>query len=151
MLLESSYRSKALTNLGFETYGDYLNSNLWKVIKYHILDRDVRYCRGRKCNTKTTEVHHLTYIEASLSGQIPHVLLTLCPNCQDKVNYDNGVKRSIADMAKATLEMMTDTKIVKGVSNPIVGRWFKNQMSVNTHVVPAIQKDIDRICYGIQV
>ena len=140
-------RNEILAELGFLSYQDYLDSELWKVIRKHILDRDYYYCRGKLCNQRTNVVHHFTYNRPTLLGLSPYTLITLCRDCHKKVEYANGEKRNLRDVQRATLELVTGTRIEKGISNPKIGWWFKNQFQMNVPIRDAIQKELKEIKY----
>lgn len=70
-------RREFLKRLGFETYQDYLKSNLWVAIRRKVLELHKGLCVA--CGRKAEQVHHIRYDMATLSGQD---LSGLCPLCE---------------------------------------------------------------------
>lgn len=131
-----------LKQLGFSNYQEYLNSILWKIIRKHVLYRDVRFCRSRRCNNKSNIVHHLNYNVPTLIGQSPQTLITVCSECHQEIEFDGTKKRSLKDTQRRTLELVTGSNLTVGVSNPKIGFWFKNQYHSNIEVRKAIQLEL---------
>lgn len=142
MFVSYQERNNILAQMGFLSYQEYRESELWKIIKKHVLERDYYYCRGKLCNNRSRTVHHFTYNRPTLEGQSPYTLITLCETCHRKVEFIGNKKRNFRDVQKATLELVTNTELLKGVSNPKVGRWFRNQFQMNIPVRNAIQKEL---------
>jgi hypothetical protein len=131
-------RDEIVEAMGFRKYSDYLKSNRWKVIRSHILFRDAYICRI--CSTrKATEVHHFTYSESEL-------LISTCRDCHQAIEFDSeGKKRCLKDVQKDFLEKVLRTKLQKGVSNPKIGRWFRNHRQANKPVLEAIAESIKQL------
>lgn len=141
MFITYKERNKLLSELGFKDYRDYLSSEWWKTIRRIILKRDAFSCRGcgkHQCN----EVHHFTYNKSSLLGAAPECLITLCRDCHQQIEFEGSRKRSLKDVQKKTLELVVRTELNKGVSNPKVGRWFRNQHQANKPILSEIRKEL---------
>jgi len=80
-----SRRKKFLSKLGFQSYADYLKSELWTKIRRRVLSRR----KGCKVcgNTKYLQIHHTRYTFLNLSGKSTRYLIVLCQKCHEKVSY----------------------------------------------------------------
>jgi hypothetical protein len=80
-----------LAMLGFETYGDYLQSSLWEWIKELLLEEPGAN-RCAACNSPTGLVwHHRYYTPAVLVGNFsnsPPVIVRLCGECHRAIHTD---------------------------------------------------------------
>lgn len=83
-------RAANLLAIGFSSYGDYLQSELWALIRQRILDRDQALCIG--CDKKATAVHHLTYGKLVLSGHQDDQLVSICGGCHRAIEFHFGDK-----------------------------------------------------------
>lgn len=87
---EYNIRNDNLIRIGFDSYKDYLQSDLWLNIKKKVLERDPE-CR--LCGAASSTVHHQNYSKATLLGENKlTMLIGLCHNCHYKVEYDYGKK-----------------------------------------------------------
>lgn len=79
--------------LGFETYADYLGSDLWQGIRRRVLARDRRCaCCRRFSNT----VHHRNYFLATMDGSDISGLVGLCRGCHKKAEFrPDGTKKTL--------------------------------------------------------
>jgi len=66
-----------------KNYEDYLNSNVWKLKRLTILQRDKFVCQ--EClKSRATSVHHITY--ANLGDEKDYELVSLCQPCHDNIH-----------------------------------------------------------------
>jgi 5-methylcytosine-specific restriction endonuclease McrA len=79
---------KELTGFEFEqlepewsSYQEYLDSDVWKAIRWEALARDHGRCRD--CGVEATEVHHLEYPEV-LGAEALDDLISLCRTCHQR-------------------------------------------------------------------
>ena len=145
MSLSYLERQHVIQQLGFSNYKEYLQSDLWKIIRKHILARDAYHCRARRCNNRTNEVHHFTYDSATLIGRSPYTLVSLCRECHYSIEFDGDKKRPLKEVQIKTLEKVLDTSIIKGVSNPKIGKWFRNQIQMNIKIRDSIRAELKGI------
>lgn len=145
MFMSYGKRDEIVEAMGFRNYSDYLKSDRWKIIRSHILFRDAYICRI--CSTrKATEVHHFTYSESILKGERPELLVSTCRDCHQAIEFDiEGKKRCLKDVQKDFLEKVLRTKLQKGVSNPKIGRWFRNHRQTNKPVLESIAESIRQL------
>lgn len=72
---------KTYQALGFKTYQDYLNSEMWQEKKKWILE-----CFGKRCQkcgaTKALNVHHINY--DSVGNENMHDVTVLCYDCHQE-------------------------------------------------------------------
>ena len=74
-----SDRNETLRLLGFQSYGSYTRSKLWKIIRERALDLNGRVCR--KCKGTATQVHHGVYTRDTLTGEDVRGLVPVCGFC----------------------------------------------------------------------
>lgn len=97
-------RDKALFDLGFASYRDYLRSDLWKAIRAAVLETTPK-CE--LCDSKAQHVHHLRYTRQSLTARARWALVAICAECHRKVEFDeDGRKRHFAAVYKQTKILM---------------------------------------------
>jgi len=86
-------RDRAIRSIGFSSYRDYLNSDLWHEIRKTVLGRS-RKCT--KCKGKATQVHHARYLKEDLLGKTLSYLNPVCASCHHNAEYDrNGQKNEL--------------------------------------------------------
>lgn len=120
-------RLTTLKALGFDTYSDYLESDLWKVIRELILKRDKFLCQSKGCTNKAIQVHHLAYTMNVMIGRNPGLLVSLCRECHESCELDNGVKRDFALVQKVLFEMVSGLKRTRAISNKRIGDWYRER------------------------
>src|SRR5688572_32003249 len=69
-------RFLALKELGFSSYAEYLQSDLWATIRARVLDRDNHTCVF--CSKPARQVHHRRYGVHILAGRDLMPLKSLC-------------------------------------------------------------------------
>lgn len=67
--------------LGYSSYADYLQSDLWRTIRARVLQRDAHACRDCGVMDEPLMVHHLSYDLVVLEGHDDRQLLTVCEYC----------------------------------------------------------------------
>lgn len=94
---ETSYsrRDALLRSLGFASYGLYLNSDLWRGIRYRVLALAKRQCC--RCGGPATEVHHAAYDAETLRGLSVKRLVAVCRECHEKAEFVGDRKTSLAE------------------------------------------------------
>lgn len=97
-------RNEILVELGFATYKEYLESELWKGIKSEVFKKS-RTCS--LCDGLAFQVHHLDYSRETLLGLNPRGLTPICRPCHEKVEMrPNGEKRMGKAAQKKYQEML---------------------------------------------
>jgi len=86
-------RNSLLSDLGFASYGDYLQSELWQKVRLA-----AKTLHGkRKCSLcakkKRLEAHHYAYTAANLSGVSPEHIFFICSKCHRKVEFTRRSRR----------------------------------------------------------
>jgi hypothetical protein len=74
-----SDRNETLFLLGFKTYGAYLRSKLWKIVRQRALDIHGAECR--RCGQPATQAHHASYLREVLIGEDVRGLVPVCAPC----------------------------------------------------------------------
>lgn len=76
---------------GFGSYREYLDSPLWRSIRYRVLKQFNWTCAF--CGGRATEVHHESYKLATLKGGDLSKLWAVCHSCHEYGEFDDdGVK-----------------------------------------------------------
>jgi hypothetical protein len=83
-------RNLILKEIGFNTYKDYLKSELWKKIRKKVLAREKNVCEICQCHGN--QVHHSRYHKNDLTGKNLNFLHVLCGDCHEKIEFKNGEK-----------------------------------------------------------
>lgn len=93
-------RNRELRKLGFNSYAEYLASELWSNIRAKVL-RD----KGRKCfccGARADTVHHQTYHVSVLNGKDRRPLQPVCDGCHRRIEFDeSGGKRPLHEVHRA--------------------------------------------------
>ena len=85
---------------GYNTYREYLKSDLWQDIRERVLDAADRTCQ--LCGSVATQVHHRHYGHRTLKGKTLAHLLAVCGGCHMLIEFDGETKRT-ARQAEAWL------------------------------------------------
>lgn len=141
-----SEKDKCLAEIGFSNFDEYKQSYLWTSIKKHILWRDANICRSKYCRNRATEVVTLAYSVPILLGKSPHCLVSVCPDCFYEIEIGkDGEPRPTNESLSKTLFKLTESSLVKGVSNPYIGKWFRNQFDTNITVRKDLLKELKEL------
>lgn len=98
-------RRAALQTLGFTSYLEYLDSQLWRDVRTSLLKNRGWECE--LCGDEATQVHHQHYGVDDLSGNRFDYLVAICAGCHHCVEFDsNGKKRSAAGVLRQCNKMM---------------------------------------------
>jgi len=87
-------RDELLTQLGYQSYKDYLNSRMWKYVRARVLKRDRSKCLA--CNEPAQVVHHRSYCKASLRGMRIDYLVSLCHKCHGEAEFSESRKTTVS-------------------------------------------------------
>lgn len=92
---EYQKRNQFLTRLGFNSYADYLSSELWASIRSRVYQTKGRGCYC--CPNPANQIHHHAYDLATLRGTVLRSLFPVCSKCHQKMEFfgkkGNGLKR----------------------------------------------------------
>lgn len=94
---------RLLMRLGFKCYQDYLSSPLWRSIRLRKLSR---HPRCFFCRRSASQVHHIGYTQANLTGRSLRGLSSLCGFCHEEVEFEAGRKLSLPE-AQAKFKRMS--------------------------------------------
>lgn len=72
-------RDRILGELGYESYGEYLESGLWLWLRKRVLAKYKWTCQ--RCGRKGTQVHHTRYTRDNLSGKTIYFMICICAHC----------------------------------------------------------------------
>lgn len=97
------HRAKVLKRCGFESYQDYLSSELWTKIK----EKQLRLnpdCHG--CKRPATQIHHGRYTLLNLLGHSSDYLFSVCGACHFRIEFDrDGKKRNVYEATDRLKEL----------------------------------------------
>lgn len=78
-----------LKSYGFQSYAEYLRSDLWLSVRTKVLDGATCNCG---CGKKPDQVHHKVYTEANLLGISHRGLVAVHRDCHHGIEFQDGVK-----------------------------------------------------------
>lgn len=85
-------RFKNVRLLGFDSYKQYLKSDLWEAVRKLKLESEP-FCQ--KCRKPATQVHHLSYALEVLVGSVLSGLFSCCRACHEAAEIQNGEKATL--------------------------------------------------------
>lgn len=92
-------RNLILESMGFNTYREYLDSELWARIR-----RKVYSIKGRDCflcGSAATALHHNRYHISDLKGKTIKHIHPICRKCHERIEFKKGEKVSLKKAKKA--------------------------------------------------
>lgn len=95
-------RLVALKSMGFGSYEEYLQGDLWKGIRQNVLERDNGVCRV--CESfQATQVHHTNYGRDVLRGENTHKLIAICRHCHEFIEFLPNGQKAVLDQVSERL------------------------------------------------
>jgi CDGSH-type Zn-finger protein len=88
-------RDKALLDMGFSSYADYLNSPLWNRIRRKVYAKRGKACS--LCGDVASELHHNRYARVDLEGRCLSEIHPICRGCHEAIEFNGGKKNSLSD------------------------------------------------------
>lgn len=88
-------RARTLAMLGIKGYRQYLQTELWEVLRMHAMDRTKGLCEF--CGVKASQVHHSSYDISVLMGADLTRLHPTCGDCHTKIEFDGERKRTFEE------------------------------------------------------
>ena len=70
----------------YDSYGEYLQSIEWKIIRNRILNRDQHKCQAYKCTARAEVIHHRDYSDQVMLGNKDDQLVSLCAECHRRAH-----------------------------------------------------------------
>lgn len=101
-------RARSLATLGFSSYREYLQSNLWDRIRSRVLRRDRFQCKS--CLAPATQVHHRHYAFDVMAGRNIGPLISLCRDCHKQIEFHNGQKSKLGTANKILADNIRSTR-----------------------------------------
>lgn len=100
-----SYRKRdaKLRRLGFESYREYLDSDLWKSIRLKVLQRDDFKCVV--CGQPAQVVHHANYSMHNLANGGP-TMRSMCHGCHHFIEFDQDGKKVRLSESRSRLKLL---------------------------------------------
>lgn len=101
---EYRQRNELLKEMGFSSYRDYLDSDLWREIKRKKLTKTVAVrCRICLRNNATT-LHHTSYDQSVMTGEDLEPLVPICRWCHKAIEFDG--ERKVERLAQVNRRMI---------------------------------------------
>lgn len=88
-------RDRYLVTLGFKSYRDYLDSNLWKSIRLRVMQRDGNKCQC--CQGPAVQVHNKRYGLGQLNGMTLDEMVAICIDCHQAIEFTGERKNSLKE------------------------------------------------------
>lgn len=97
-------RDEILKSMGFNSYAEYLESDIWKNLRAYVLKK-MPICFA--CTRPSTQVHHRMYSRKVLEGKSDAGLFATCAGCHFKAEFrDKDHKKLNPRQATAKLKQM---------------------------------------------
>lgn len=110
-------RMMVVNHIGFATYKDYLNSDMWRDIRGSVLERDRHKCKV--CGSPANQAHHKSYKKEVMLGQALNLIVSLCQFCHGAIERDICGKKVSLSEANRRLHMMLEAgKYKRGIPSP---------------------------------
>ena len=121
-----SDRDAVLSSLNFDSYKEYLSSELWHTIRGIVMRRDSYKCVLKNCTTRRYHctLHHVSYSRATLLGINPGAIITVCHHCHKLLEFSRGVKLSFIKVQQKTIKYLPRNP--KSVPNWLRQRYKSN-------------------------
>lgn len=122
-----SERNSILRSIGFGSYAEYLESDLWRRIRRRVFAKRGRLCFGCNTTSDQMQVHHLRYTDANLRGKTLDGMQPLCDACHGRIEVRaDGTKRSLD---AANLELQRIRQESRRDAKPVCAQRKKRQRS----------------------
>ena len=100
-------RNAILLEMGFASYAEYLESELWRKIRRTVL------CDGNAClvcGKPANQVHHTKYTLANLSGESLEGMVPICRDCHQTIEFNGKNQKLSLHHANQKLDVLTGVK-----------------------------------------
>jgi len=94
-------RGEILAEMGFTSYAAYVSSPLWRRIRREAMERSKHLCDA--CRREARHVYLLDFEPATLNGDQPASVATICELCIAKAQFSDDGKRNILEAANAAV------------------------------------------------
>lgn len=132
-----AHRNKVLKGIGFDSYSDYLKSDLWASIKKRVLKRDKGKCQS--CRQPATSVHHKHYSKRVLLGEHIIGLKAICKECHQKIEFDKDGSKNDVVTANRAMRKIGETN---GTIRPFCSICHRNPTKRNSSICGKCKKDL---------
>ena len=108
-------RNSIVRLLGFRTYTEYLESDIWEDIRVDVLTSATE-CVA--CDRRPTQVHHEEYTRENLSGASLEFLHGICRRCHYEIEFTPTGRKRTLERANSKLRQLVTrkSKLVKSIS-----------------------------------
>lgn len=98
-------RKFVLKELGFNSYQQYLESDLWREIRANVLKAN---SKCQVCTKDADIVHHKSYTKMTMMGLKPSELVPLCNSCHYKIEFEFGEKTTLDEADRRLRSMLNE-------------------------------------------
>lgn len=107
----ASYKGRAyvLFDLGFNSYQEYLASDLWRTVRAKVYRNKGLLCSV--CRSPATEVHHKAYTKRAMLGLSIKSMFPICRTCHKSVEFDECGRKKTVGQARAAFDKMIVHKL----------------------------------------
>lgn len=81
-------RDQILRGMGYNSYQEYLKSDLYALIRRKVFAQKGANCRV--CSKQATELHHNRYSRKELTGKSVKFINPICRECHEKIEFEKG-------------------------------------------------------------
>ena len=85
-------RNDFLSRNGFGSYHSYLQSDLWAWVRSRVFAMHPDGARCFFCKKEAKHIHHTEYTPTNMMGKSLGGLITICAECHQFLEFDNGRK-----------------------------------------------------------
>lgn len=90
-------------DVGFDSYQQYLSSDLWSQIRCRQLKRYPKCC---VCGCAATQVHHVEYAVPVMGGECDELLVSVCRGCHINLEFEGEAKRKIRESRELLVSLL---------------------------------------------
>lgn len=98
-------RNRILKEMGFESYDEYLRSELWNSIRFRLIRSKGFTCEC--CGKRASQVHHSMYRKENLTGQSLRGMKAVCRDCHRLIEFDGDRKTGFIEATLRCARMIS--------------------------------------------
>lgn len=128
-------RARSLKKLGFDSYEEYLKSNLWKEVKRRVFREFGNNCL--LCPAHAETVHHNRYNIADLSGRNLRHVVPICHSCHRIVEFDGETKLTLKQ-ARMKYKSLRNDRLSGNHLTDVIMNYSANETESRCNVTPGL-------------
>lgn len=160
-------RLRNLKAIGFNSYPEYLRSDLWAAIRRRVFKEISDKCNA--CNAPATEVHHRDYKTHMLLGHYIGDLVPLCRTCHNHIEFNSDgtkvvtleeVNRRLKKLLKSAFDsqerpaesrVMTTYKDLKAICGSVTSLYCRLRKTEHEEAAKKILHQITKAMRRIKI